>query len=557
MTLDFIGKSSESAKNSQTRSTISHGNANARTLRDEPLDLTDVIEDHEKELNRRELYSLEFRNFANSSKDQKSNVWINRRQTTKTSDGIKASAEPDGGNPNMINNPPSTIGKKEDTNKKKEGMMTEKMFLRRESYLTALSKVTHIKTIYHISYVIFFVYLLNNIINDYCMRGSVRFGLDTIKLGFRDIHYAFGVWILQKAFVCSLYYNIRIWWNIRAIFLENGSLQRLWSLSCLLAYITSQVTFIYIPSKICQTWNLPFATTAALLLETCRMLMKMHAYTRTICARLSHRDTKGKLDQSMPTFGKYLYYLFAPTFLYRDSYPRTSHIRWKFAVARFTECVCITFLFSFIHENQLRPYLANSGKEELLASFYMQRFFDILAPCMLILLGTFYLILHAWLNFTAELLRFGDRMFCRDWWTARNYDSYFRDWNVVVGDWFYELIYKDLYLHVFKGSKNACLLVVYLLSALMHEFFLIYGLKMFFPVLFVLFCGFGVACIFITRRLSASWGNLFFWTTLTFGNGIMFFLYYLEYYTSQNCPKESYKSWSDFLIPHLWSCYAK
>jgi len=35
------------------------------------------------------------------------------------------------------------------------------------------------------------------------------------------------------------------------------------------------------------------------------------------------------------------------------------------------------------------------------------------------------------LNILAEILRFGDREFYKDWWNAKTIDEYWRKWNMV------------------------------------------------------------------------------------------------------------------------------
>ncbi|CAF4515426.1 unnamed protein product, partial [Rotaria magnacalcarata] len=44
----------------------------------------------------------------------------------------------------------------------------------------------------------------------------------------------------------------------------------------------------------------------------------------------------------------------------------------------------------------------------------------------------FYGFLHCWLNAFAEMLRFADREFYSDWWTATSWSSYYRTWNIVI-----------------------------------------------------------------------------------------------------------------------------
>lgn len=293
------------------------------------------------------------------------------------------------------------------------------------------------------------------------------------------------------------------------------------------------------------------------------MLMKMHAFMRTICGRTIQRRLETATDEitledcHLPGFGKYMYYLFAPTFIYRDNYPRTNAVRWKFVGARFLEAVAITFLLSFIFELQIKPYFRDFGKMDLPAGSFVGRMFAMLVPSTIILLAGFYFLLHAWLNFTAELLRFGDRLYYRDWWNSGNYDGYFRNWNIVVSDWFYEYVYKEIGIHFCKGSKNFAMMMVYLISALLHEYVLIFALQIFFPVMFVMFFGLATLFIYLTRHVSQKVGNMFLWFTILYGNALMITLYCMEFYTSRNCPKESYDSWSDILVPHLWSCYIK
>ncbi|XP_075165430.1 sterol O-acyltransferase 1 [Haematobia irritans] len=556
-------------------------------LRDVQKRMSAMIDEVMEGLRQQELQAHEFRNFAKPEKENKSNTWSNRvhlktsspSTDTETLSSQKLEScdttteinnEEQRGNENSIesskisNQPISKIQDK--LKKGRLRTLPDKIFLARESYLTALLEVDHMKTIYHIFYIIFLIFLLNNITYDYFVKGSVTLGLGTFKAGFGKIHYVFGIWLIQMSFVCSIYYALKTWATVRAKLNKQGTLQSVWTYTCLISYIASQVMFTYLPTKICLKLDLPYASACVLLLESIRMLMKMHGFVRTISSRVvqGKQKSEDKDDDSatscvtgIPEFGKYFYYLFAPTLLYRDNYPRTAVIRWKFAIARFLEGVAVTFLYSYIHERHIRVHFSNIGLEELSAGSIIIKLFGMLMPCIIIYLCGFYLILHSWLNFTAELLRFGDRMFYRDWWTASNYEAYYRNWNVVVHDWLYEYIYKDFYLHVFKGSKLASSMTVFTISALFHEYVLGYALQVFFPVMFVFFGVIGVLMIFITRFVPKNVGNIMLWFSLIYGNCLMISLYSMEYFASKNCPKDSYDTWSDVLIPHLWSCYIK
>ena len=53
-------------------------------------------------------------------------------------------------------------------------------------------------------------------------------------------------------------------------------------------------------------------------------------------------------------------------------------------------------------------------------------------PNMYAWLCMFYCLFHLWLNILAELLRFGDREFYKDWWNASTVGEYWRLWNMPV-----------------------------------------------------------------------------------------------------------------------------
>ncbi|XP_037944907.1 sterol O-acyltransferase 1-like [Teleopsis dalmanni] len=441
----------------------------------------------------------------------------------------------------------------------------DKLFVSRESYLTALFKVNHIKTILHIFYVILLVLFLNTLCYSYFAEEKIKIGLEAFKSGFEKIEYVFVVWCFQHVFVFTVYFAFKIWALVRSKIYKSDLMLRYWSLSCLAIYISSQLYFGYLASIWCLKLDLPFVSAVVLLLESTRLLMKMHSYVRLIAAKVitgklkvddSAEDTSDNGLFLIPKFGRYLYFLFAPTLIYRDSYPRTSHIRWKFALTRLMEVVAVAFICSYLHERYIRAHFLNMCLEEVHVSTVIVKIFGMFMPSIIIFLCGFYTVLHSWLNFTAEILRFGDRLFYKDWWTSSSFDAYYRNWNIVVHDWLYEFIYKDFYQHVLKGSKAAAAFMVFLISAVVHEHILSLALQSFFPVLFFFFFVFSVPMFYITRNLPKTFGNVLLWGLLVVGNGIVISLYSMEYYASQNFLR-SYESWFDYFIPTVWVCYNK
>ncbi|XP_055921176.1 sterol O-acyltransferase 1 [Eupeodes corollae] len=507
-------------------------------LKDVDQKLTNVIEEILQDFRQKELQAHEFNNFVKRSNNN--STWSNR---------LPQEEQPQ--TENMEN--------KNNTLLKPKRPLPDKVFVVRESYLTALLEVDHMKSIYNIFFIILTVFLLNSVCYDYFVLGRVNFGLGTIKKGMRDIHLVMGIWTLMHIPVLTVYYALKVWVNFRQKFNKNKSLQSLWSYTFLILFVSLQLSLLYVGTTACIRLNLPYIPGAVMLLETTRLMMKIHGFVRTNAGKIL--SVKYKTDGEtiskeviMPPFSCYLYYLFAPTLIYRDYYPRTNRIRWMFALNRLLEVVGVAFFYSYIFERHIHVHFSNFGIEELTNASLIVKLFGMIMPGFFIFLAAFYMVLHSWLNFTAELLRFGDRMFYKDWWTARNYEGYFRNWNVVVHDWLYEYIYKDFYNHIFKGSKLASSLAVFFVSAYMHEHIIGVALQMFYPVLFCSFGILGVFLVFLTKDFSPRFGNMFLWFTLITGSSFQISTYSMEYFARQNCPENLTTSWIEWLTPVSWVC---
>lgn len=125
-----------------------------------------------------------------------------------------------------------------------------------------------------------------------------------------------------------------------------------------------------------------------------------------------------------------------------------------------------------------------------------------------------------------------------------------RTWNVVVHDWLYTYIYKDMYEIITPRNRSLSMLAVFLASAIFHEYIIAFALRFFYPVMFVLFFGLGCSLTFAGRFARS---NIFMWTSFCLGNGIMFSIYSIEYYARMNCePYSNY--YVDLFLPRSWSC---
>ncbi|XP_047074108.1 diacylglycerol O-acyltransferase 1-2-like [Lolium rigidum] len=175
-------------------------------------------------------------------------------------------------------------------------------------------------------------------------------------------------------------------------------------------------------------------------------------------------------DESIkgPTINRIVYFMLAPTLCYQTSYPRTAFIRKGWVTRQLIKCLVFTGLMGFIIEQYINPIVQNS-KHPLKGNFLdaIERVLKLSVPTLYVWLCMFYCFFHLWLNILAELLRFGDREFYKDWWNAKTFEEYWRMWNMPVHKWIVRHIYFPCIRNGF--SKGFAILISFLVSAVFHE----------------------------------------------------------------------------------------
>lgn len=529
---------------------------------DEKLDT--IFDDFLGEVNKLTLNRFEVEKLFN---DEKKEV----KKPTKKSSKLKA-----------IEDAPSSKQVASD----KTTRLPEKQFQTRNSLLTDLFEIKHINTIYHIFIVIFNLLLMNVFITDFIDTGKINIGLRPILSGFKNLQYALLIWLSMQTYIILLFPAFKLWAaTSKKFFSKRGAMTSAWNFLGVLSVIAYEGFFIYAFTKLIVSFDFGQATSVAALMELVRFLMKSYAFIRTNVPRALNQRKYKKVDSSaeesepqetakkgnknilacgshrvndkrpLPTFKFFMYFLFAPTLVYRDEYPRTKQIRWNFVAKCLIEVLSVIFILSFISERFMYPYYHQFGSQfyevglkEIVASI-----FNAMLPGLLCFLCGFYCVLHSWMNAFAEVLRFGDRMFYRDWWNATNFSVYYRTWNVIVHDWLYQYVYRDLYEHVFKHKRFLCQLLVFSLSAMFHEYILGFTFRFCYPILFFEFQGAGVFLFFLTRKDLKTFGNCFMWMSLAMGMGILLALYHMEFYARQNCEFDQ-NNWLNYFVPISWSC---
>ncbi|XP_067628808.1 sterol O-acyltransferase 2 isoform X4 [Eurosta solidaginis] len=180
-------------------------------LKDFKKRINEEIESVMQELRQNELRLNEFKAFA---KTQNTNTWSNRISLTEKwepwiTDGVTSNSKEV--------HTASTTGSSSDSKQSKNHPrpLPDKVFVTRESYLTALLEVNHMRSIYNIFLIVFLCFFLNTVIYDYLTEGRVYFGLGTVRKGLEKIDYVLCVWLIEHLLVFLLYYGFKMWANVR------------------------------------------------------------------------------------------------------------------------------------------------------------------------------------------------------------------------------------------------------------------------------------------------------------------------------------------------------
>ncbi|ESP01933.1 hypothetical protein LOTGIDRAFT_172306 [Lottia gigantea] len=420
--------------------------------------------------------------------------------------------------------------------KRKNGELPDKIFVNRRSVLSELFEVNHIRTIYHIFVAILIVFSLNTFIHDWIHTGRPVLDFALIQWNFGQFPKVIALWLCMKGSTTVIVYPVFYHWaNSRT-----PGKARLWDYLWLGVYIIYMISFTILPLTYLFEYKFPPTSSIIITCEQLRLMMKTHAFVRSNIPRILNFKKEDETENGFPDFSKYLYFLFAPTLVYQDSYPRTPSISWKYVVSNFAQVLACMFYIYYIFERFCVPVFQNFNQDHVTLKGFMLSVFGCMLPGTLVLFIGFFAILHSWLNAFAEMLSFGDRLFYKDWWNSTTFSNYYRTWNVVVHDWLYTYVYKDVYYLI--GGRAVSMAMVFLLSAVFHEYILIATFGFFFPVLFVMFAGAGF------RGL-----NVFMWVALFIGTGLLMCLYSMEWYARYNCPVST-DNFLDYLIPRSWFC---
>ncbi|KAF1387877.1 hypothetical protein PFLUV_G00084470 [Perca fluviatilis] len=224
------------------------------------------------------------------------------------------------------------------------------------------------------------------------------------------------------------------------------------------------------------------------------------------------------------------YFVSAPTLCYELNFPRSPNIRIGFLLRRLLEMLFFTQLLVALTQQWMIPIIQSSMKplEDMDLSRMTERLLRLAVPNHLLWLMFFYVFFHSSMNFTAELLRFGDREFYKDWWNSETVTYFWQNWNIPVHKWCLRHFYRPLLRRGF--SKMVSQSAVFFLSAFFHEYLVSVPLRMFRLWAFMGMMAQLPLAWFVGRFLRGNYSNAAVWMSLIIGQPFAILMYVHDYY---------------------------
>ncbi|XP_051854821.1 sterol O-acyltransferase 1 isoform X2 [Antechinus flavipes] len=230
-----------------------------------------------------------------------------------------------------------------------------KLFVVRRSMLDELLEVNHIRTIYHMFIALLILFILSTLVVDYIDEGR-------LVLEFSLFTYAFGKfpvvictwWIMFLSTLIIPYLLFEHWAKGYA----TSSRPILHSCFYGMLFMLFQIVGLGCGSTyIVLTYMLPPASRFIVILEQVRFIMKAHSFIRENVPRVLDATKEKSRTIPIPQVNQYLYFLFAPTLIYRDSYPRNPTIRWSYVATQFAQPHWMTNSFpDVVQPSTAMPY---------------------------------------------------------------------------------------------------------------------------------------------------------------------------------------------------------
>lgn len=315
---------------------------------------------------------------------------------------------------------------------------------------------------------------------------------------------------------CLLFNAVIVWMKLLSYVLANEDYRASW-VAALVEASDASLTSSSVSSSPSSE---PSATLGGQNTTTTNAIRAYDAHQATL-ALIDSLDSDD-LDIAYPrniTLMNIYYFWLAPTLTYQIAFPKTPRVRFFKVIGILIRMVLVFSLFVFFSVQVVGPTLehlltdleATQGRYtlQILADYWLK--LTITNTYLWLLM--FYFYFHLYLNLFAELLRFGDRVFYKDWWNSVEVSAYWRLWNLPVHYW----MVRHLYFPCVRRniSKTGATFLVFFFSAVVHELLVSIPFHMLRPWLFWGMMG-QFPLIFISKWFyrqfpGSSIGNIIFW----------------------------------------------
>lgn len=223
-----------------------------------------------------------------------------------------------------------------------------KLFVSRRSLLDELFEVNHIRTIYHMFIAVLILFILSTLVVDFIDEGRLVLDFNLLVYAFGKIPLVVCTWICMFLSALLVPFTMFHLWSHS----QSGShgYPRMYSLLFASLYLLYQGLGLgFLPMYVVVTNSLPPASCFIVILEQVRLMMKAHSFVRENAPRvLSWAKDKTSSGPVVPQISQYLYFLFAPTLIYRDKYPRNPVIRWGYVATKLLQVLGSLFYAYYV-----------------------------------------------------------------------------------------------------------------------------------------------------------------------------------------------------------------
>ncbi|XP_033489990.1 diacylglycerol O-acyltransferase 1-like isoform X1 [Epinephelus lanceolatus] len=269
--------------------------------------------------------------------------------------------------------------------------------------------------------------------------------------------------------------------------------------------------------------------------------MKLYSYQETNRWYRQAHLTDAERDKDHPvapkafneqlTFRDLYYFLFAPTLCYQRDFPCTPKVRINKLLHRLLEMVIVIQIMVGIVQQWIEPIFQRSENSfsSMDITMRVEHLVGLVAPTHFLWL-LFFFLCHSYLNFLAELMRFGDRHFYGDWWNATTLINFWENWNIPFQKWCHRHVYTRLVEKNVPPSRAE--LVVFLMSAALFEYMIALPLHSCRLWIFLMMLVELLVAVFLANYFQGNYGNGLVWLCLLLGPLLAVSTYFHDHYIS-------------------------